>query len=99
MQLSHVKYASAFIATVAGLGAPSALATATIYSLGTLGGSNSYGFAINTSGEAAGYSGTTGNAASHAFRYSGTPGSGGAMADLGTLGGSNSYGIAMNASG
>src|SRR5262249_44513313 len=36
---------------------------------------------------------------SHAFRYTGTPGSGGVMADLGTLGGSFSRGGAINGAG
>ena len=43
--------------------------------------------AINNAGQVAGYATTTGNATVHAFRYTGTPGSGGVMADLGTLGG------------
>jgi hypothetical protein len=34
-----------------------------------------------------------------AFRYTGTPGSGGAMADLGTVGGTNSYGYHINDAG
>jgi probable HAF family extracellular repeat protein len=67
--------------------------------LGTLGGTYSFGFAINASGQVAGYSLLTGDAATHAFRYSGTPGSGGAMADLGTLGGTSSIGLGINASG
>ena len=35
----------------------------------------------------------------HAFRYTGTPGSGGAMVDLGTLGGANSKGFDINDAG
>jgi probable HAF family extracellular repeat protein len=41
----------------------------------------------------------TGGNTSHAFRYTGTPGAGGAMMDLGTLGGSHAGGRAINASG
>src|SRR5262249_44023869 len=37
--------------------------------------------------------------AHHTFLYTGTPGSGGAMADLGTLGGPSSLGFGINASG
>ena len=55
--------------------------------LGTLlGATDSYGRAINASGQVAGYSySLSGEALYHAFRYTGTPGSGGVMADLGTL--------------
>ena len=74
-------------------------AAPTIYNLGTLGGSQSYGNAINASGQVAGSSWMPGDAAWHAFLYTGTPGGGGAMHDLGTLGGSQSYGNAINASG
>jgi probable HAF family extracellular repeat protein len=61
--------------------------------LGTLGGSNSHALAINASGHVAGNSQTAGDAASHAFLWSG-----GGMQDLGTLGGVNSTAFAMNAS-
>jgi probable HAF family extracellular repeat protein len=67
--------------------------------LGTLGGTHSEGYAINASGQVAGYSDTTDNSASHAFLYSGTPGSGGSMADLGTFGGRGTVAAAINASG
>src|SRR5262249_12681201 len=75
-----------------------------IYNLGTLGGPESDGYAINASGQVAGAAFTAGSgggsgATLHAFRYSGTPGSGGAMVDLGTIGGSVSWGYAINASG
>jgi probable HAF family extracellular repeat protein len=62
--------------------------------LGTLGGLSSHGYAINASGQVAGISSVTGNATSHAFRYSG-----GVMTDLGTLGGIYSEAHAINASG
>jgi probable HAF family extracellular repeat protein len=46
-----------------------------------------------------GWSYITGNFAEHAFRYDGTPGSGGVMRDLGTLGGTNSKGYGVNDAG
>jgi probable HAF family extracellular repeat protein len=67
-----------------------------MYSLGTLGGSDSEGYAINDSGQVTGTASTTGNLATHAFRYTGTPGSGGAMVGLGSLGGVRSLGYAIN---
>jgi probable HAF family extracellular repeat protein len=72
--------------------------TANIYNLGTLGGDESRGFAINNAGQATGYARTT-NGPLNAFRYSGLPGAGGSMADLGTLGGNSAVGNAINASG
>jgi len=74
-------------------------AVPTIYDLGTIGGVNRYGRGINASGQVTGTSYTTGNQAYHAFRYSGMPGNGGAMADLGTLGGAFSEGYGINATG
>ena len=50
--------------------------------LGTLGGSDSFGVAINASGQVTGHADTAGGAA-HAFLWDGTT-----MLDLGTLGGS-----------
>jgi probable HAF family extracellular repeat protein len=67
--------------------------------LGSLGGRQSQGTAINDAGQVAGNSYITGDTAFHAFLYSGTPGSGGSMADLGTLGGNESYGLGINAAG
>jgi probable HAF family extracellular repeat protein len=64
--------------------------------LGTLGGSYSSGFAINTSGQVTGFSGTVGNSATHAFLISPPYTS---MTDLGTLGGNFSFGSGINASG
>jgi probable HAF family extracellular repeat protein len=58
-------------------------------------GTNSEGFAVNDSGQVAGYFFTTGGVL-HAF-LSG-PG-GGPLQDLGTLGGTNSFGEAVNDSG
>jgi probable HAF family extracellular repeat protein len=74
---------------------PAPAATPAIFNLGTLGGNNSYGYAVNDAGQVAGYSSTSGNTSRHAFRYDGTPGAGGVMRDLGTLGGieSEAYGV------
>jgi probable HAF family extracellular repeat protein len=62
--------------------------------LGTLGGSTAQALGINASGQVTGVALTSGNAANHAFLYSG-----GVMADLGTLGGSYSVGVGINAIG
>ena len=63
--------------------------------LGTLGGTNSEGHAINSSGQVTGVSLTTGDAAYRAFLYSG-----GSMINLGTLGGNfYSEGLGINDSG
>jgi probable HAF family extracellular repeat protein len=58
--------------------------------LGTLGGTFSYAYGINSAGDVAGLSGIAGDTSQHAFRYQN-----GAMSDLGTLGGvwSAAYGI------
>src|SRR5688572_107027 len=80
----------------AGLLASPAADAATIYNLGDLGGGQSFGHAINASGQVTGYSHTAGDP--RAFIYSGIPGSGGAMHNLGTLG-ENSFGHGINATG
>jgi probable HAF family extracellular repeat protein len=67
--------------------------------LGTLGGTNSYGYNVNNAGQVAGQSQITGSSVTHAFRYDGTPGSGGVMRDLGTLGGTSSEGYGVNNAG
>jgi probable HAF family extracellular repeat protein len=59
--------------------------------LGTLGGSESWGRAINDIGEVTGGSETAGGV-QHAFLYSAWTG----MEDLGTLGGSDSFGYGIN---
>jgi probable HAF family extracellular repeat protein len=70
-----------------------------MHDLGTLGGDYSTAYGINASGQVVGHSGIVGNAQTHAFIYTGTPGGGGVMRDLGTLGGSGSGATAINASG
>jgi probable HAF family extracellular repeat protein len=72
-----------------------------MHDLGTLGGSGSRGYGINNAGQVTGNSslGATTADPIHAFRYDGTPGSGGVMRDLGTLGGSNSFGVDINDAG
>jgi probable HAF family extracellular repeat protein len=63
--------------------------------LGTLGGTNSVANGISADGSViVGYSQITGNAANHAFKYSGST-----MTDLGTLGGTNSYATGVSADG
>ncbi|MGB7323643.1 MAG: hypothetical protein WBD31_02140, partial [Rubripirellula sp.] len=62
--------------------------------LGTLGGTSSYGYGINNSGQVTGAANTTGDAAQHASLYNGT-----SMQDLGALGGTSSYGYGINNSG
>lgn len=69
-----------------------------MHDLGTLGGTKAQGMDINNSGQVGGYSKISGNLF-HAFRYDGTPGSGGVMHDLGTLGGTESFGRRINNAG
>jgi probable HAF family extracellular repeat protein len=59
--------------------------------LGTLGGSFSEGFGINSAGNVTGQSLVTGDSAAHAFLWNGA-----SMQDLGTLGGTYSYGYGIN---
>lgn len=61
--------------------------------LGTLGGANSRGSAINDAGQVTGAS-ETADGSTHAFLFSG-----GELIDLGTLGGSDSFGQDINAQG
>ncbi len=65
----------------------------TMYDLGTLGGTESFGGSINASGQVSGFSYTTGDAAYHAYLWTPTTpgGTSGTMLDLTTLGGRNSY--------
>jgi probable HAF family extracellular repeat protein len=63
-------------------------------SIGTLGGTDSYGRDINDNGWVTGYSEVQPDDAKHAFVYNGN-----SMQDLGTLGGTNSNGHGINNSG
>jgi YVTN family beta-propeller protein/probable HAF family extracellular repeat protein len=72
---------------------PLAMATYRLKDLGTLGGAQSKGTAINDSGQVTGSS-VTSDGVRHGFRWNGTT-----IEDLGTLGGPESEGIAINASG
>jgi probable HAF family extracellular repeat protein len=76
-------------------------ASGTMTDLGTLGGTESFGNGLNASGQVAGESSTTGDAATHAFLWKPTTpgGASGTMYNLGTLGGTNSYGYGINAAG
>ena len=76
-------------------------ASGTMHDLLTLGGTNSYGYGINASGQVTGASDTTGDATTHAFLWKPTTpnGTSGTMYDLGTLGGTESNGSAVNTSG
>lgn len=65
-----------------------------ITDLGTLGGTTSYAYGINNSGQIVGWADTT-TAYRHAFLYSGS----GPIQDLGTLGGGNSFAYGINDSG
>ena len=67
--------------------------------LGTLGGTFSEGYAINSSGQVTGYSQTSGGD-SHAFLTTSTGTlTDGTAVDIGTLGGGNSQGLAVNSAG
>jgi probable HAF family extracellular repeat protein len=76
-------------------------ASGTMHDLGTLGGSGSFGWDINASGQVAGYSDTTDDVATHAFLWKPAMPNGvsGTMHDLGSLGGTESEGSGINDSG
>jgi len=65
----------------------------TVHDIGTLGGPDSFAYAINDGGAIVGASKVDATSTLHAFSYDGT------MHDLGTLGGTNSYARGINAGG
>lgn len=69
-----------------------------MHDIGTLGGTNSFGWDVNASGHATGYSNTTGDAQTRPFLWKpATPnGTSGTMYDLGSLGGSEGDGSGIN---
>jgi probable HAF family extracellular repeat protein len=69
------------------------------FDLGTLGSKYSVGYDINASGQVVGDSFISDTGIRHAFRYDGTPGSGGVMRDLGTLGPRDSFAYGINSAG
>ena len=73
---------------------PVAAAAQSLVHIGTLGGSESFAYSINDSGQVAGYTLLAGDTETRAFLYTG-----GAMQNLGTLGGTQSTGLAVNATG
>ena len=70
-----------------------------MHDLGTLGGTTATATQSTTPGRWSAIPTLTGDTAQHAFRYTGTPGSGGMMVDLGTLGGTSSYAFDINEAG
>lgn len=68
--------------------------TPTLVNLGTLGGSFSWGLAVNQSGTVVGYSATSTPGVVHAFKYSS-----GVMTDLGSFGGNGSFANDISTSG
>ena len=67
--------------------------------LGTLGGSYSAAYAINSSGQVVGYAAAIGDPSLHAFRTAANSAINPATDDLGTLGGSFSAAHGINSSG
>jgi len=68
--------------------------TYVVKELGSLGGSASAAYGVNTSGQVVGWAGTGGDSAFHAFLHNGK-----AIKDLGTLGGNHSWANGINAVG
>jgi probable HAF family extracellular repeat protein len=64
--------------------------------LGALGGSNALALGVNDLGQVTGAADLPSSGDSHTFRYTGTPGSGGAMTDMGTLPPPNGFTYSSN---
>jgi probable HAF family extracellular repeat protein len=90
----RISFSIVFILCVINCDITQAIVQYTVTDLGTLGGTESKAYGVNDSGQVVGYADTTGNAARHAFFYSGST-----MTDLGTLGGSFSQALGINYSG
>ncbi len=89
-------FASLLLFCAISLVAPQSASAASSYvvtDLGTLGGTFSLGYALNSYGHVTGWSTTANNAAQHAFLYDGV------MHDLGSLNGMDTFGYGINDSG
>ena len=96
-KINRCFFVAPVLACTVSMSLPAQAATPAIYNLGTLGGSASYGRALNASGEVTGFSYIAGDTSFHAFLYTGP---GGTMVDLGTFpGGVTSHGYGINAVG
>ena len=80
--MQHTSFSLLYCAGLVLAGFASAVHAAVIDNLGTLGGSYSRGFGINTAGQVTGGSAAAGSTSNRGFLYTGTPGVDGVMIDL-----------------